>query len=218
MKIVAIGAHPDDIEFMCGGTLAYYAKNGASVYNLILSNGELCHDAKVRRDEAKKAAKILGVKEVFFGELEDGKILHNIETIKLIEDFIEKINPDLIFSHTSCDRHQDHRNVGRAVISATRGHSNVLLCEAFSSITPFENFMFVEITKTIDKKLKALSTFKSHLELKIDMETIKSIARYNGFRSSVEYAEIFQPYRYLISPNGSSSLLSEEKTVNNVPV
>jgi LmbE family N-acetylglucosaminyl deacetylase len=65
MKIAAIGAHPDDIEFMCGGTLAYYAKNGASVYNLILSNGELCHDAKVRCDEAKQAAKILGVKEVF---------------------------------------------------------------------------------------------------------------------------------------------------------
>jgi hypothetical protein len=78
--------------------------------------------------------------------------------------------------------------------------------------------MFVEITKTIDKKLKALSTFKSHLELKIDMETIRSIARYNGFRSSVEYAEIFQPYRYLISLNGTSSLLSEEKTVNSIPV
>ncbi|MBI4743352.1 MAG: PIG-L family deacetylase [Actinobacteria bacterium] len=201
MKIIAIGAHPDDIEFMCGGTLAYYAKNNASIYNLVLSNGELCHNAKVRCGEAEKAAKVLGVKKVCFGKLEDGKILHNIETIRLIEDFIKEIEPDLIFTHTPQDRHQDHRNAGRATISAARNHCNILFCEAFSSITPFENFIFVEITKTINKKLKALSIFKSHLELKINMETVKSIARYNGFRSSVEYAEIFQPYRYLISPN-----------------
>jgi LmbE family N-acetylglucosaminyl deacetylase len=209
MQILAIGAHPDDIELMCGGSLAYFASNGAKVHNIIVSNGGLGNRESLRKNEAELAAKILGVEEVIFFEFKDGQVACNLELIQLIEDKVEKIIPDIIFTHHPQDQHQDHRSVGNAVLSAARMHQNILLCESPSTKKPFDGSVFIDISAQIEKKLEALKTYRSHLELRIDIETIKSIAMYRGFQIATKYAEAFYPHRFLIN-SGKAFLLNDK--------
>src|SRR5512145_1609992 len=108
MNVLAIGAHPDDIEYGCGGMLAKYAQRGHGVYLWIASDGALGGEGAIRKQEQEESARIIGVREVFWGDYPDTEIPLNRELIAGIEAVIRRIEPRMIFVHYPDDTHQDH--------------------------------------------------------------------------------------------------------------
>ena len=126
MKILAFGAHPDDIELGCAGTLLQYAKQGHDVYLYVLTTGQEAGDPDVRKKEQVQAASLIGAKELMWGGLDDTRIVADKKTISQIDDVVQKILPDEVFVNYPKDSHQDHRALAQCVISATRYIKRVL--------------------------------------------------------------------------------------------
>src|SRR3989339_1076976 len=198
MNILAIGSHPDDLEYGCGGTLLRFAKAGHKISLLLMTSGEVGGRAKTRKQEQLKVAKILKA-DVYWGNFSDTRIEVTKKTINVIENVIKKVNPTLIFVHNPEDTHQDHRNTSRATITATRYIQNVL----FYEVPTTENFLpsvFFDISSSIKEKMVLLSTHKSQVhttriaELSI-LQSAQACAIFRGFQNRVKYSEGFVPLR-----------------------
>ena len=201
MNILAIGAHPDDIEFGCGGTLIKYAQAGHNVFLLVLTEGSFGGDSNIRRSEQGDAAKFMSVREVFWGDLTDTELGENRELITKIEEIIDKVKPDIVFLNYPEDVHQDHRAVSQAGISATRHAREVLFYEV-PTTRHFEPDIFVNIHDVLDDKLQLLNIHASQVaKTRVDNLTItesaKSCANFRGFQGRVKYAEGFKALRVL---------------------
>src|SRR5436190_10926367 len=120
MKVLAIGAHPDDVEYGCGGTLALYAERGHDVFLYVASDGSHGGAAEVRRREQQDSALVLSAREVVWGGYPDTEVPLTRELIVGIETVIRRIAPTMIFVNFPDDTHQDHRNLAQATVSATR--------------------------------------------------------------------------------------------------
>src|SRR5712692_9715674 len=129
MNILALGAHPDDIEYGCGGMLTKYAQRGHDVYLFVASDGALGGDPGIRRREQEHAAQTLGAREVLWGGYQDTEIPLNRELIVNVESVIRKVKPRMIFVNQPDDTHQDHRHLAQGTISATRYIPNFLFFE-----------------------------------------------------------------------------------------
>ena len=129
MKILAIGAHPDDIELGCGGLLIKAAREGHEVYMYTVTRGAASGDPEHRTDELKRSAKFIGAKQLWIDNFEDSKLSVTNELINHIEYFINKANPDVIFTHSHGDTHHDHRAIAAATVEAARFNSNILAYE-----------------------------------------------------------------------------------------
>jgi LmbE family N-acetylglucosaminyl deacetylase len=217
MRVLAIGAHPDDVEFGCGGTLPLFKKNGHQVNVLVLTRGEASGDPVVRENESKFAAATLGVDRLTFGGLPDTRITDGIETINMIEDAIDTVAPDFVFTHSSKDSHQDHRNTHLASLSAARSVKRVLLYESPAALKEFYPHVFIDVTSTMKIKLKAIEAFNSQ-NGKAYMKghtrpddpcyectnygkasnAIAGLARFRGFQAGVGLAEAFEVARYVL--------------------
>lgn len=203
MNILAIGPHPDDLEYGCGGTLIKYSKAGHKVYLLIMSQGEMGGSGKTRKAEQIRSAKIINVKKIFWGGIKDTKLTTDKETITKIESILDRIKPDFIFVTYLDDTHQDHRNLSRATISATRYIRNVLFYET-PTTQNFTPNVFVDITQVLDGKLTTLNAHKSQVDkTNIENQNIIDIARstatFRGIQARVKYAEAFNSLRLFIN-------------------
>jgi LmbE family N-acetylglucosaminyl deacetylase len=152
MNILAIGAHPDDIELGCSGTLLNHKENGDEIFLLVMTNGENGGEKKLRVEEAKKAAEIIGG-NITVLDFHDGEIREDIHLIKTIENYVKLKKIDVMYTHSKNDRHQDHRNIASSCQIAMR-----FVNECYSYETPVtpNNFlptMFVDITKNFEKKM-----------------------------------------------------------------
>ncbi len=201
MNILAIGAHPDDIEIGCGGTLIKYAGSGHKVYLLVLSDGSFGGEADVRRREQLKAMKIMGAKAIFWGGLMDTEIVNNRELILKMDDIIRKVAPDVVFLNYNQDIHQDHRAASLAGISATRYIKEVLYYEV-PTTHHFEPDVFVDIQDVLDKKLRLLGAHasqvkKTRVKNQTIIESARSCANFRGFQGRVKYAEGFMALRMI---------------------
>lgn len=203
MKIVAVGAHPDDIEFGCGGTLAGFIKKGHEVTLLILTQGDRGGDREIRKKEQEDAAKVLQAKKIIWGKYNDTELTPNMnELIQDIEEVIKSISPDLTFVNYFDDTHQDHRTLAEATISATRYVKNVLFYEG-PTTQNFSPSIFFDITPTIETKMNLLQAHKSQVaKTNIEGLSILDIARstaiFRGIQARVKWAEGFVPLRYLL--------------------
>lgn len=201
MKILAIGAHPDDIEFGCGGTLLKYAKAKHKVCLFVLTEGSYGGDPGVRRQEQKKAAKFMGAKALYWGDLQDTEVVNNRQLILKIEDVINRVKPDVVFLNFDHDVHQDHRAAALAGISATRYIKEVFFYEVPTTHS-FNPDVFVDIQNVLDKKLRLLGLHASQIDktrvknLTI-IESARSCANFRGFQGRVRYAEGFRALRQL---------------------
>src|SRR5215469_3209595 len=126
MNILAIGAHPDDIELGCGGLLLKAAKQGHNIWMYTLTRGEASGDSAQRTREQIEAAKFIGADILWIDEFEDSKIFLNVELISSIESAMEYSRADVIFTHAIGDTHHDHRAVGEATLEAGRYVPNIL--------------------------------------------------------------------------------------------
>ena len=198
MKILAIGAHPDDIEYGCGGTLLKYSRSGHNVSLLVITGGEQGGNARGRNQEQIKSAKLLNAR-LTWGGFQDTRVKIEKRLIDCIEREIKKVKPDFIFVHYSQDTHQDHRNIFQATLTATRYIRNVLFYEVPTTVD-FNPTVFMDIGDVLDEKIKLLETHKSQVyetrvaDLSI-LESARSCANFRGFQNRVKYAEGFIPVR-----------------------
>lgn len=203
VNILAIGAHPDDIEFGCGGTLIKYTSKGHRLFLLVMTGGGLGGSSDQRIAEQAASKEILGAEEIFWGGYEDTHLQVDVKLIGKIEKVIAEVQPDFIFSTFPDDTHQDHRHLAQAVMSATRYIRNVLFYEGPTSQN-FNPHVFVDISDTIDKKIDALNAHRSQVmktnieDLSI-VEVASSCANFRGIQGRVKFAEAFHSLRLFIN-------------------
>ena len=201
MNILAIGPHPDDIEFGCGGTLIKYAQTGHNIYLMVLTDGAFGGDTEIRKREQEAAAKFIGVKKLFWGGYQDTELGCTRELINKIDQVIAEVKPDMVFFNFWADVHQDHRSGAQAAVSASRYIKEVLFYEV-PSTQHFDPDIFVDIQDVLEKKLELLGLHGSQVSrTKVEnltiQESARSCANFRGFQGRVKYAEGFKSVRML---------------------
>ena len=201
MNILALGAHPDDIEYGCGGTFLKFARKGENIYFMVLTKGEFGGDPKVREKEQEEAMKLLGVKKIFWGGCVDTELPNERIIITRIDKVIEEVNPDEVYVNFIDDIHQDHRTLAECTLAATRYVKKVFFYEDYTS-NNFEPDIFVDIGDVLKEKQKLIQVFSSQVAkaypTKLDMvESVKATANFRGFQGKVKYAEGFKAFRFL---------------------
>ncbi len=201
MKILALGAHPDDIEYGCGGTFLKFARKGVDVHFMVLTKGEFGGDPETREKEQEEAMKLLGAKKIFWGGYVDTELPSERIVITKIDEVIEEVQPDEVYVNTIEDIHQDHRMLAECTLAATRYVKRVFFYEDYTSIN-FEPDIFVDIEDVLEEKQKLIQVYSSQVAkaypTKLDMvESVKAIANFRGFQGKVKYAEGFKAFRFL---------------------
>lgn len=197
--VLAVGAHPDDVELGCGGTLCQAARNRVKVIVVYMTRGEMSGSPEVRVKESIDAFSVLGVKEIHFGNFPDTEIPNSRESIDFLEQFQIKYKPDIVLTHTTNDIHQDHRQVGWLSISAFRNVPKVLSYET-PRVNPatFSPTYFVDISSCIKEKWEAL---QCHLSQKakryLTYESMINLASFRGHQVNLVDAEAFEVLRYV---------------------
>jgi LmbE family N-acetylglucosaminyl deacetylase len=203
MNILAIGAHPDDIEIGCGGSLIKYAEHGHQIHMMILTGGEQGGNRSTRRREQADAARVVGARRIFWGQHEDTKVSVDRQLIQRIERVIAKVDPLFIFVHYGDDTHQDHRHLATCTVTATRYTRNVLFYEG-PTTQNFTPTVFVNIGSVLDRKLEALrahdsQVMKTNIEGLSILDVARSSAHFRGIQGRVRSAEGFVPLRLFIN-------------------
>ena len=203
MNILSIGAHPDDIEYGCAGTLIKYADRGHHIYLMVLTSGQEGGSEEIRKQEQEAAAEIMSVQEIFWGGYHDTQIPLGKELIDRIEGVISQVDPDLILVNHGDDTHQDHRVLTKATMSATRYVRNVL----FFEVPTTQNFnpqVYVDISNTLERKFKVLKAhasqvMKTNIEDMYIIELAQANATFRGIQGRAKFAEAFAPLRLFIN-------------------
>jgi LmbE family N-acetylglucosaminyl deacetylase len=177
--VLAIGAHPDDVEIGVGGILAAHREAGNQVVILTMSRGARGGDANDRQHESLAAAELLGAR-LFLEDLEDTQISAADPTVGIIERVVREVQPDIVYTHSAHDRHQDHRAVHAATSVATRNVRTVCCYQSPSATIDYRPTRFVPIDGFTDAKLALIDCFRSQTELRgyLEPDFVLATARY----------------------------------------
>lgn len=222
--VLGVAAHPDDLEFAAAGSMAKFIAEGAEGYYLILTNANKgTSDRSVspeklrdtRREEQRAAGKLLGLKDVFFAEFEDGCLECNLEVKRDIVQIIRQVKPDVVvtldpaFTYSSelgIINHPDHRAAGQATLDAVyplaRDHLSFpeLLAKGFEphkTLTvllsnPDNHNFYIDISDHLETKLAALRCHSSQFgDADQVCNYVKSLASKAGSKVGSNYAEGF---------------------------
>jgi LmbE family N-acetylglucosaminyl deacetylase/CheY-like chemotaxis protein len=195
-RVLAIGAHPDDVELGCGGILLRHRDAGHSLTILTLTDGEAGGSPAIRRAEARRAAALLSARLLMLG-LVDTEVSEGGTTISEISKVIEEIRPTTIYTHTDSDHHQDHRNAYRATMVAARSVPRIYAYQSPSSTVEFRPSLFVSIDDLLERKLELIEPHESQAQIRkyLERDVLCSTARYWGRFSSSDYAEPLEVLR-----------------------
>ena len=221
MRVLAIGAHPDDIEINCSGTLAKCVKRGDTVIACHVSSGSLGHVVikpdelrVIRANEAKKAGSLAGVEVVCAG-FDDLEIFDGKEARDRIVDIIRYADPDVIITHHPEDYMPDHTAVSKLVFDAsfTATLPNYpTKVDKVAKLVPiyymdnaggvgFNPTDYVDITEEMELKTRMLECHESQVVWLRDhdgedvVENMKTLSRFRGMQCGVKYAEGFMQCR-----------------------
>ena len=208
-NILAVGAHADDVDIGCGGTVALHARNGDNVIILLMAESSYTYyDGRVFRTkeegeiEERNAAKVLGAKLINLG-FKTKEVPYSRESVEAINEIIDKYGIDIIYTHWYHDTHQDHQRTTQSVLAAGRYVKNILMYEpeypAGRSYLGFRNQYYVDITSTFNIKMEALKQHKSQVKKYGDnfLEAVEARARHRGYEIGSKYAECFEVVRLL---------------------
>jgi len=196
-RVLAFGAHPDDLEVGAGGLLARLSSAGADVTLAIVS---IPNSTEVRKAEAQAAADVLDAELFILNEDKPCRVediaMH--ELVRRMDTVIGDVRPDLVITHSANDLHWDHGLVNRATVSALRRTPCDLLAylsspEMNAQSRSFGN-CFADISGFVDAKLAAIACHKSQLP-KLDLDSSRDLARAMGRISGFEYAEVYETLR-----------------------
>jgi len=199
MRVIFVGAHPDDIELGAGGTLIKHLKRGDRVLYVVLSRGEGGGNPEKRLHEVLEVVNSLGVESYRLFSFPDTRFHERFTEIKnAVEKLVEEFKPTRIYTHSLGDSHQDHKTTAEAVKIAGRRVPQIL---SFWSPLTYNNFhpvYFIDISDVIEEKMRILEVFKSQSGKDfMKRDVVKSVNRYFGFINSVEYAEGFEIIRVI---------------------
>lgn len=219
MRYLAIGAHPDDLEIRCFGTLAKLKEQGHYVAVCNVANG--CYGSvtikpdelkKIRLKEAQKSAAVIGA-EHFTVDVNDMAVnSHDQEAIRRLADVIRTARPDVIFCLSPNDYHPDHNEASLIVLHASFSAAlpNYETEHPYLEKVPymyyldtgnsldFEPTEYVDVTEYIDKKIEALACHKSQFDWlsahsKTDIgANVRLTAEFRGMQCGAKYAEVFR--------------------------
>jgi two-component system, NtrC family, response regulator HydG len=193
--VLAIGAHPDDVEIGAAGTLLAHRAAGDTVAILTLSRGARGGDQAQRARESQEAADVIGAR-LFLDDLEDTRIAEGDPTIGVISRVVEELQPTVVYTHSIHDVHQDHRNTNRAAMVACRRIGRLYCFQSPSATVEFRPTHFVAIDDHIGRKLKAIGTFGSQaVRDYLEPDLIASTARYWSRYCGGSHAEPFEAIR-----------------------
>ncbi len=219
MNILAVGAHPDDLEILCAGTLARYAEQGHAIFRASFTCGDM-GDLKIppaelgclRKAEAEASAALLGAR-LLWPAITDELVFPNEQQRCIMIDVLREADPDVIFTHSPNDYHPDHRYVSQLVFdsyfqkglphipgqhrAACRfGQAQVFYMDTLAGIgfTPAE---YVDVTTVIEMKRRMLACHQSQIKPMRELaqtdlvELIEIQARFRGLAAGCKYAEGF---------------------------
>ena len=201
-KVLVIGAHPDDPESMCAGTMLKLKEMGAQVVAVYLTSGEAGIPGKthqeartIRQAEARKACEVLGVRAVFLTQI-DGNAEVNKERYAEMKALIEAEQPDMVITHWPIDSHRDHRVCSILVYDAWRmtGRNFDLYYSEVMTGMQTQNFtptLWVDITDYRDKKIEAYLCHESQELEGAVKEYHDTMERMRGMECQAKYAEAF---------------------------
>ena len=223
MNILVIAAHPDDEVLGCGGTIAREAIEGNEVFIAILGEGVTSryeHREKADSElisklhnQSNQVASFLGAKEIFMYNLPDNQFdtVPLLDVVKIIEGLVDKLAPTVIYTHHRGDLNIDHVITHRAVLTATRPLRGQPVQDIYAFEVPsstewsfgqyqggFNPNMFVNISETLDQKIKAMEIYEGELRTfphPRSSESLSSIAKYRGSAVGYKAAEGFEIIR-----------------------
>jgi LmbE family N-acetylglucosaminyl deacetylase len=218
LNILAIGAHPDDIELGCGGSLLKAARDGANIFMYIVTRGSSAGSVVKRSNEIINSAKYIGARSLWIDNYEDAAVYLSKELINSIEFFIRKTNADLIYTHPLKDNHHDHRAVAEATVEAGRFTPNILAYEN-PSTKNFLPVVFSDISSVIYEKVKLIDLYGSQKsKLFLSSNSVKGLAEYRAFQTrfdpNVTHVEAFEAIKLLIDVD--YSLLPTRRPVEDL--
>jgi LmbE family N-acetylglucosaminyl deacetylase/ActR/RegA family two-component response regulator len=196
VRILAIGAHPDDVEIGCAGSLLVHRARGDTIAIMTMSRGEHGGDQQGRAMESERSAGFLGAR-LFLEDLEDTAIPVGNPTVGMIEEVVRAFGPTVVYTHSVNDLHQDHRAVHRAAMVAVRRVPHVYCFQSPSATVEFRPTRFIPIDGHLEGKLEAIRAFESQTASRdyLDEELIRSTARYWGRFGGGRYAEPLEVVR-----------------------
>ncbi len=222
MTVLVVAAHPDDEVLGCGGAIATHVQSGETVIVAFLADGVSSRDPHAdhrveleqRRAAARKAAEILGVSELHFGDLPDNRLdtVSLLSIAQAVEAHVHAYAPSIVYTHHGGDLNIDHRRTHEAVLTACRpqqGSSvrSVLSFETpsstewrFSSEDAFTPNWFVDIASTLELKLRALDAYQQELREWPHPRSragIEHLAHWRGATIGCEAAEAFVLARHI---------------------
>lgn len=201
LSILAIGAHPDDVELGCGASLAHYAQAGSKVSVLIFSHGRrgaMSHEDRAL--ESTEAFAKIGVTDVVVLDFPDtGLDTRHSELVQAIETHVLSRNPNRVYTMFEHDRHQDHRAIYHASTVACRRVPQLLCYETPSSYPNFVPMVFEDIGAHLEAKVAALKCHKSQGDrFYMQEEKIRAAAQFRGAQVERGPCEGFIPYRMIL--------------------
>lgn len=209
MRILAIGAHLDDIEIACGGTLAKAIEGGHDVKVLVMSkSGYTNKEGKVQRsdevavEEGMDALHTLGISDIEILDFPTKDIPFRSDVVNAIDLRIASFDPDIVFTHHPFDTHQAHEGVSKATIAAARRKNTVFFYEPITpsgrSYVAFKPMLYVDIASTLDRKIESLKCHSSEYNkfgAEDWIEGVRCRCGFRGYEIGKKYAEAFEILR-----------------------
>ena len=213
MKIMAIGAHLDDIEIACGGTLAKAIESGHQVKVLIMSkSGYTSKEGKIQRsnevavEEGMNALHALGIQDVEILDFPTKDIPFCSDVVNSIDLSMSAFCPDIVFTHHPFDTHQAHEGVSKATIAASRRKNTVFFYEPITpsgrSYVAFKPTLYVDIESTLEKKIRSLKCHTSEYNkfgAEDWIEGVRCRCGFRGYEIGKKFAEAFEILRLEMS-------------------
>ena len=212
MKIMVVGAHLDDIELACGGTLAKACANGHVKVLIMSKSGYTNKDGQMQRSdeiavkEGIKALQTLGISDIEILDFPTKDIPFRSDVVNAIDVAMSNFNPDVIFTHHPFDTHQAHEGVSKATIAAARRKNTVLFFEPIApsgrSYVAFKPQLYIGIDDFVETKINSLKCHESEYN-KFGGEDwiagVKSRCGFRGYEIGKQYAEAFEVLRMEMS-------------------
>lgn len=202
MEILAVGAHPDDVEIGCGGTLLKHMTAGDRVHVLVLTCGEGGNvSPKTRRAEAALAGQVYT--SIRFGDLHAIEMCYVRQSfVEVVERAVDDVHPDRVYCHCQEDLHQNHVTAARCTLIATKKIPDVLSFRLPSTTSAFSPNAFSDISEIIEGKVSLLGNFVSQAGKDyLSREHILAVAAYHAVEARLSpgsYAEAFFAERRML--------------------
>lgn len=225
-NILVFAAHPDDELLGLGGTIRKFVNDGITARAVIMAEG-ITSRANTReeadktelialQEDAEKASQIVGYESIEFCGLPDNRMdgLELLDVIKIVSSFVEKYQPDTIFTHHHGDLNVDHRITCEAVLTACRPVGDYCVKRIYAFETPsstewnynysepFAPNVYVDVTETIEAKVQGMACYRTestHYPHPRSGEALYSLGRFRGTNSGFDTAEAFMLLRECIN-------------------